>query len=104
MLSFDENQLKSVLIEEEGIEESKTSFIIENLKKLDDRLQETMDQWMKDRSISNFNVEGVDLKFIMEKGKVNFHNALTIMNAFLYDPNLAETYRKNPYAFSGPMR
>ena len=69
MLSFDENQLKSVLIEEEGIEESKTSFIIENLKKLDDLLQETMDQWMKDRSISNFNVEGVDLSSSWKKGK-----------------------------------
>jgi hypothetical protein len=104
LLIFDENQLKTILIEEEGIEESKTFFIIENLKTLDDRLQEAMDQWMKDRSISNFDVEGVDLKFIMEKGKVNFHNALTIMNAFLYDPNLAETYKQNPYGFSGPMR
>lgn len=101
MQIFDEERLKSILIKEYNLQAFKAELMVKQLTKINEQLHETLNQWITDRTLSDFQVEGVDLALIMDKMKCNFPNALLILDTFIDNPDLAKRFHtvENPFFF-----
>ncbi|QKG83380.1 hypothetical protein GXN76_02100 [Kroppenstedtia pulmonis] len=105
MLKYDREKVKSILIHEEGYSETMAETFSETLVNLHEDLQPALDQWLKDRTISEeITVEGVTLKMIMEKRRDSFRGALTTMSVFIEKPELARRFKNRPTIIRGPFR
>ncbi|VBB08463.1 mitochondrial glycoprotein [Lucifera butyrica] len=102
MLKYDKEVLEKILLEECGYPAWSASLSAENIYKLDERLQKTLDAWLIDRSVSDeINVEGITIKQIIEKEHSSFIKALMTMDVFLQEPELAKKFAATPAAFFG---
>jgi len=90
VLIFDKEVVKKMLIED-GYKEKDVEIEIISLSKTDARLQTVLDTYLFDRTISSdFNVEGLTMKIVMEKFGCNFWSALDFMETYLDDPKGAK--------------
>ncbi|QKG83384.1 hypothetical protein GXN76_02120 [Kroppenstedtia pulmonis] len=96
MLKYDAEKVKEILIHE-GYSERMAQSDAETLVNLHEDLQPALDQWLKDRTISEeITMEGVTLKMIMEKRRTNFIGALASMSYFIKNPGSARRFKNRP--------
>ncbi|TCS94818.1 hypothetical protein [Hazenella coriacea] len=104
MLKFDKDEVRKILIEEEGLAEDVTERSIELLLELDEGLQPLLDQWLKDRSISDHKINGVSLEMMYKYFEArDFIGALIYIGMFTGDEGkgMAETFLEDPYLLVG---
>lgn len=94
MAHFDEEVVKKILVEELGFTSLLVNIALRSLTNLDDRLQSVLDEWIKDRTETNYTFKDISIKEIMEKEKCGFLGALSTMNVCLRKPEFIEEYRK----------
>lgn len=97
MFTVERNQLKKILVEELKQDEATAQVNSEVFPVLDDQLEESMKQWLTDRTVVDVSVEGVSLKEIMEKHGSNFLYAISSLNDLLnpkMDPVQKEALKK----------
>jgi hypothetical protein len=97
MLQFDSDQLKEILMKELGHSELEAKFTIKVLMNLDSRLQPVLDQWLRDRTISeSFNYEGVTIRYVMKTLNFGFIKALAYMDRLVGRPEKAKKFLTKP--------
>ena len=104
---IDKKKLRSILKQQE-MADHEIDVVISRLERIHPKLQRVLEQWVKDRTISEeVNVNGVTIAEIMKR-KEGFLNALFTLNVLLDHPQLASMYQKppvilyqdrNPFAF-----
>ncbi|TCS96624.1 hypothetical protein [Hazenella coriacea] len=100
MSLFNEEKLKEILLTECNYYQHQAEDKIESLKRLQEPLQKALQQWIEDRTISEeIEVEGVTLKYIMDKWDSNFTSALFLMSAFMKEPQKAAKFKSVPFFF-----
>lgn len=100
MLIFDAKKVKAILIQEGDYSNYYAEETVHLLKKLNKQLQEPLNEWIQDRTISDeFSIEGVTLKTIMEKDRCDFCNAMFYLDTFITYPEKARSYLTTPKFF-----
>ncbi|WP_371367102.1 hypothetical protein SRRS_11990 [Sporomusa rhizae] len=90
VLTFDKEVVRKMLLED-GYEEDDITIKLNRFNKISKKLQPVLDVYLVDRTISsNFNVEGLTMKIIMEKYSCNFWSALGFMDSYIDDPEGAK--------------
>ncbi|MBP2657921.1 MAG: hypothetical protein H6Q69_953 [Firmicutes bacterium] len=99
MLEFDDDLMRKILTNE--LNYSMVDEVIPNFhKNLDSRLQHTLDVWLFERTIiDEINVEGVTIRYIMEKEGYSFIDALVSMSIYLNNPAKARWFFDTPKSF-----
>ncbi|TCS94817.1 hypothetical protein [Hazenella coriacea] len=102
MLKFNKDEVRKILIEEEGLVEDVTERSIDLLLKFNDSLQPLLDQWLKDRTISDQKINGVSLDMMYKYYKAkDFIEALICIDAFAENEGVAKRFLENPYRLVG---
>lgn len=96
VLQFDKEVVLKVMLEDGW---SDWAYVqVNSMSKYDARLQPVLDAYLADRSISaDFNVEGVTIPLLMEKMHVDFWNALSRIDIYLHNPELAKEFMEMKY-------
>ncbi len=90
VLTFDKEVVRKMLLED-GYEENDITIKLNRFNKINKKLQPVLDAYLVDRTISSdFNVEGLTMKIIMEKYSCNFWSALGYMDSYSDDPEGAK--------------
>jgi hypothetical protein len=87
-VNFDKAAVKEFLMTKEHWSESNANWETSvALPVIDARLQPVLDAYLADKTIdSNFNVQGVTIKFVMDRCNINFWRALQHMDDYLMHP------------------
>ncbi|WP_131923028.1 hypothetical protein [Hazenella coriacea] len=92
--------LKEILLNECNFYQYQAEMEIDGLKKLQEPLQRALQQWIEDRTISEeIEVEGITIKYIMDKCQSDFTSALTFMSVFMDEPEEAIEFKSIPFFF-----
>ncbi|WP_371367076.1 hypothetical protein SRRS_11840 [Sporomusa rhizae] len=90
VLTFDKEVVRKMLLED-GYKENEIKIELNRFSKINQKLQLVLNAYLIDRTISSdFNVEGLTMKIIMEKYSCNFWNALSFMDSYIDDPERAK--------------
>lgn len=79
MLHFDEEKLKRIFMDELKYLEQRAEHAVKTLKTLDEKMQPILDQWIKDRTLSDHAVNGVTIGMVLKD-----FNVIDIFVAFIY--------------------
>jgi len=91
VLFFDKEVVKRIMMEDKRYTEIWVDRAIPNLANCDASLQNVLDSYIVDRTIdSDFNVEGVTMRKIMNSWNCGFFQALSYMNLYIKKPELAK--------------
>lgn len=66
-------------------------------KDLDDRLQPVLDAWIMDDTVTDYAVNGVGCRYIMEKTGAGFLPALAQLDYFLKNPDEVDSFKRIPF-------
>jgi len=94
MLIYDKAILKNILMNELNWIEEIAEDYSKNIEKYNEKLQKTLDEWMKTRTIiDDININGVTMNYIMRKQKGLFFDAFNTMNYFIANPSVTEGFK-----------
>ncbi|TCS93669.1 hypothetical protein [Hazenella coriacea] len=97
MLKFNKEEVRKILLEELRFPKDRMERSITAISKLDSQLQPLLDQWLKDRKISHFTINGVSLDYVYKYFEADdFIDALITMEMFAKSDHLAKRFLKNP--------
>jgi hypothetical protein len=94
MVTINEEKLINTLCERYSysVQEIQKRVNMYKFENLNNQLQSSFDLWLDNNQISDFKVNDISFKQIMEKEKIDFIDALFSMNTLLENPELAEKY------------
>jgi hypothetical protein len=93
MYMLDRLRVRPILISELGYTPLKADFFIDNYPLLNDQFKEPVEAWLLDRSISDFDVEGISIRQVIAMQDCNFLNAVRELN-YLFLPSLSNDVRE----------
>lgn len=94
MIFFNDHLMFEKIIAEitSDVDSAKTQMI--NLKKIDGRLQEPVDQWLANKNPESFSYEGIALATIMFRLQTDFIGALHYMSKLMNDPRELDSFKQ----------
>ena len=87
MYELDKEQVKKILIEEMKLPAFDVELFLRDFPPLHDSLSSAVEQWLKDRTITEVVVEGLAITDVMKKRRSHFLAALRDLNILL-DENI----------------
>ena len=100
MIVFDEDRMVARIMSAIRTDRAEATVLMTNLKHLDSRLQEPVDQWLAGGDAQSFAYEGVNLGAIMFYFQTHFVGALHSMNRLMDGTIDLETYKQH---VTGPL-
>ncbi len=94
MLKFNDEIVLDAIIRECKCDKTRALRYINQIKEYSSELQPVLDAWIHDGTIKNFEINGVDINYIMKKMNTHFIAALMHMNRFIMDPGEADRFKE----------
>ena len=83
MLEIDRNKARDILVKEHDFTAEKVDSYLELYPLLHEDLREPVEAWFKDRTVQDFEVDGISIKQVMEAQGTHFLNAVRGLNDLL---------------------
>jgi len=93
MLTINQGEVKKILIAELGYSSFEANSYLRDYPAIHDELVEVVQQWLQDRTITDFNVFGLSLKEYMRNHRAHFLMAVRDFNR-LFDDDLTPGRRE----------
>ncbi len=99
MIKIDKEQLVKVFIERLGFSEEDARRKISKLRleNINPKLQASLDLWLEENKISDFEANGVTFQDIKEKWGGNFIDSLFTMSYLMEDPEAAKHFKETTF-------
>jgi len=86
-MTIDKTKAKEILVNELNYKDFEADSILEEVSKISNVFAPVMQKWLDDRSVSDFLIEGISIKDVMNSHNCDVVRAAIEMN-FLLDPNI----------------
>jgi hypothetical protein len=93
MLTINKQEAQKILVSELDYETHQAELFLEDYPVIHEELEEAVKKWFEDRTIMNFDVEGIAISEFMKIRNYNFLLAIKELNK-LFDKDITEKERE----------
>ncbi len=94
MVTIDTSLVRNILTNEQSYTQNQADLLTRDINPLQNELEETLSNWMQDRTITNYNVEGLNMNHLIQNNNRNFIPALGLLNKLLDTEKIPSEVRK----------